>query len=681
MLLRNALLLSTALAISAGVSQAQMTVVNGASFDSGGPLAPGSFATMFGQGLCGQTATADWIAPGQLPTTIGGCSIMVNGTPAMMHYVSPGQVNFIVPEHLGPGTANVVLNNSSGVLNGSMMIGRSGPGIFAMSGMGVGEGAFLHGMMWQRGPFSVTTNGQPTPIAIYMTGLDLSTPPTVMIGGVPAEVTFHGNAPGYVGLQQVNCVLPQNIAGAGQVPVTVMSSGQTSNAVHMTLLPTTAMMTGMPGWGSGMMIGENSPRSHEISYLAHNPANNTVLVSDENDDVVRVISLTSNTTAATITLPAGSVANAIAVEPTGRYAAIALSAKASVALVDLSTNQAVAVIGTGYYPSHVAFAGTNLLVTNSASGTVSVIDLNSRTASRTVNVGFGPSGIAAAGNLAVVANMQGGSVSLINLADFSVSTVSLPLGSRPHEVAISTATNQAVITNPMSNGALLLNLGTKAITPVDIGFWNAMGPGAVATNGSLAFIASQMTASVTVLDVGSAKVLKTFSVDPGPRALAVNPAKDQLLVLAEGTGTLDVVDLGSYGVVTRINAGETHRQGTWNMPLITSITPNSAAVGSTFTLTIIGSNFQGVKEIEFHQAGSSHGGTGEGMMGGGTGMGGDDDSNIKVSNVQVTSDGTRITATVQILATAAAGSRQVRLETNWGEVGMMFNSLFTVTSR
>lgn len=39
MLLRNALLLSTALAISARVSQAQMTVVNGASFDAAGPLA------------------------------------------------------------------------------------------------------------------------------------------------------------------------------------------------------------------------------------------------------------------------------------------------------------------------------------------------------------------------------------------------------------------------------------------------------------------------------------------------------------------------------------------------------------------------------------------------------------------------------------------------------------------
>ena len=34
---------------------------------------------------------------GQLPTSLGGCSVTVNGTSAMMHYASPGQINFIVP--------------------------------------------------------------------------------------------------------------------------------------------------------------------------------------------------------------------------------------------------------------------------------------------------------------------------------------------------------------------------------------------------------------------------------------------------------------------------------------------------------------------------------------------------------------------------------------------------------
>ena len=48
----------------------QMTVVNGASFDSSQPMAPGSFASIFGQNLCGQTMAGNWVAPGQLPTSL-----------------------------------------------------------------------------------------------------------------------------------------------------------------------------------------------------------------------------------------------------------------------------------------------------------------------------------------------------------------------------------------------------------------------------------------------------------------------------------------------------------------------------------------------------------------------------------------------------------------------------------
>jgi hypothetical protein len=162
-------------------------------------------------------------------------------------------------------------------------------------------------------------------------------------------------------------------------------------------------------------------------------------------------------------------------------------------------------------------------------------------------------------------------------------------------------------------------------------------------------------------------------------ALAVNSAKNQLLVLAEGTGTLDIVDLASYGIVSRIDAGGTERQGQFTMPWITSITPNTAATGSSFTLTIAGSGLKGVQGIEFVLTSASMGG---GMMGGG-GMGGgmgQQDANIQVSNVQANSDGTQITASVQILAAATAGARQIRLETNNGEMmGMITNSLFTVT--
>ena len=316
---------------------------------------------------------------------------------------------------------------------------------------------------------------------------------------------------------------------------------------------------------------------------------------------------------------------------------MALSNQASVALIDLAQNQAVAVIGTGYYPSHVAFSGTKLLVTNGRSGTVSVIDSNAR--------------------------------------------VVLPAGSRPHEVALSASANKAVITAPMSGSVLLLDLGTQQITPVNLGVLNAMGPGAVAVDGGVAYVASQMTAGVTVIDLNGARVLSRFSVDPGPRSLAVDSAGNRLLVMAQGTGTLDMVDLGSHEITARVNAVETERNGNWTLPLIQSVTPNSAAVGSSFTLTITGSSLSAVQNVEFRLASMQNAGAG-GMMGGGAmgqGMGGEDD-NIKVSNVQVNAAGTQITVSVQILSSASAGTRQIRLETDHGDLmGPLAGSLFTVT--
>ena len=661
--------------LSAGISSGQTSVVNAASFDSTGPIAPGSFATIFGQNLCGQTAGGQLDSKGMYPTTLGGCSLTVNGTVAMMQFVTSGQANFVVPQNLAFGNASVVINSGTQVITSSMMLGSAGPGIFSLDGMGMGNGAMVLSTTWQMGPFSSTTNGQPTPVSIFMTGMDLSVQPVVTIGGIPVDVTFYGNAPGYPGLQQINMTLPASMAGVGRVPVTVTSNEQTSNVTFMSLLPTSAMMQGMPGWGSGMMIGENMPRGAEMSSSTVNPANNTALVTDEVGDALRVISLSSRTTIAAIALPTGSQARSVAVNSSGTLVGVALTEKGSIALIDLTQNQVTSVIGTGYYACWLAFSGTNLLVTNSASGTVAVIDTVAGQVSRTVSVGFGPSGIAVAGNIAVVANMQGGSLSIIELTNYSVTNVSLPAGSRPHEVAISSAVNKAIITNPMSNSAFILSLDTQQLKQVDLSAWSGMGPGSVVANGALAFIADQMAANVVVVDLSSGSVVTTFPVDPGPRSLAVNAAKNQLLVLCQGTGTLDLVDLGTYGLTDRINATSGSTSGSWTLPSIVSITPNNARIGTAFTLTISGSNFQGITDVEFLVSGSGMGG---GMMGGGMTSG--DDPNIKVTNININAAGTQVTASVQIMSTAAAGTRQIRLGTNHGGMmGAINSTLFTVT--
>jgi YVTN family beta-propeller protein len=180
--------------------------------------------------------------------------------------------------------------------------------------------------------------------------------------------------------------------------------------------------------------------------MGYDAVHNTVLVSDEDDDVVRVISLDTKATLATISLPDGSEPHDISVNVACTLAAAALSGKGGVALIDLATNKVLSVVPTGSYPTSSVFVGTNLLVTNSGSGSLSVVDTTTRLVTRTVPVGFGPNGIAVTGNTAVIANMQAGSVTLVDLTTWAAELLPLPAGVRPHEVAIAGA--KAIFTSP-----------------------------------------------------------------------------------------------------------------------------------------------------------------------------------------------------------------------------------------
>lgn len=141
------------LALGAGTAPGQTSVVNAASFASG-PMAPGSFATIFGENLCGQTAGGQLDSKGMYPITLGGCSVTVNGSAAMMQFVTAGQMNVVVPQNLAFGNASVVINNGAQVLSSSMLIGPAGPGVFSLDGMGMGNGAMVLSTTWQMGPFS-----------------------------------------------------------------------------------------------------------------------------------------------------------------------------------------------------------------------------------------------------------------------------------------------------------------------------------------------------------------------------------------------------------------------------------------------------------------------------------------------------------------------------------------------
>jgi hypothetical protein len=70
--------------------------LNGASFATGQPLAPGSLASVFGVGMVPASVSAQ-ASTIPLPPSLGGLSLTVGGIPAPLMFVSSTQVNFQVP--------------------------------------------------------------------------------------------------------------------------------------------------------------------------------------------------------------------------------------------------------------------------------------------------------------------------------------------------------------------------------------------------------------------------------------------------------------------------------------------------------------------------------------------------------------------------------------------------------
>jgi uncharacterized protein (TIGR03437 family) len=87
------------------------SIVNAANSKAAG-FAPHTIATLFGKDLAYITKalTQDDMRDNSLPTTLigTGVRVLVNKTPAHLYFVSPTQVNFLVPEFL-PGPVELQL--------------------------------------------------------------------------------------------------------------------------------------------------------------------------------------------------------------------------------------------------------------------------------------------------------------------------------------------------------------------------------------------------------------------------------------------------------------------------------------------------------------------------------------------------------------------------------------------
>jgi uncharacterized protein (TIGR03437 family) len=659
-------------------------VVNAADYLETTTLAPDSIVSIFGPYLAITSASAP--DPANLPHTLAGVTVSIGNATLPLYVVTRTQINARIDPTIPLGPATLTIQGPAGTYTKDIVLAaNSNPGIFSMSGSGAQDGSILNAKTFNVGPFTVTTNGAPTALAIFTTGLNLATAPIVTIGGVSVPVTFYGEAPCCLALQQINVHLTPALAGAGRVEVAVTSGGQTSNIVEVVILPS-------PGQGLLPPSVENQSRSREIASIAYLPSTGQALVADENDDVVRLVDIKQRKVVRTIALPEGAQPVALAVT---NVALVAERRRGKIAVIDLETYLVTSEVTVGSGPCSIALTASSALVVNQDSDTVSVIDLASYSVTN-INVGRGPRGIAFdnEGNKAYVTNEDDGTLSVINLANPTAApaTLSLPANSRPANIQLVPSLGLLVITEPSlspSGKMIVFSIAGGTATTLDVNPDQSGGPSDVAIVGGTAYFASQAGGAVTIVtplsNIGTSVPLTTtnVAVDLGVRALAVDLPDKLLLAANEGSGTIALIDLNTNQVVNRIDAVQSEqetvphndhsdRQTAGNAPNVLFINPASAAAGSTFKITVTGTNLNGVTNLFFVNPAtvSGHGPTENGVYGNGVA-----DSHLTATNIQVNAAGSQLTATITVAASVGQFARFVlRLESPNGDSSLVSSS-------
>jgi uncharacterized protein (TIGR03437 family) len=214
-------------------------------------VAVGSLASIFGTNL----STATLAATGALGTTLGGVTVSVtdsalNTQAADLLYVSPGQINFVIPSGLATGTATVVVTSGTVSQETVMNLSVTAPGLFSEGGTGGGVAAaetltvsganqtYAFVFSCATGtcqPVPIDVSGGQTYLILYGTGISGAgqSAVSITVGGMTLPVEFAGALSEFAGLDQVNVLLPAALAGTGVVPVQVTVGGVASNSVQI----------------------------------------------------------------------------------------------------------------------------------------------------------------------------------------------------------------------------------------------------------------------------------------------------------------------------------------------------------------------------------------------------------------------------------------------------------------
>jgi uncharacterized protein (TIGR03437 family) len=233
------------------------SIVNAADNQSGA-LAPNAIGTIYGTNLAFSTAglTPGDVHDGVLPIVLGASetSVLVGNYPANLYYVSPTQINFLVPPNLLPlpVTVYVAIDGLHGPVI-QLALAPAAPGLFQLDAQNavttLADGSLIT-------PSSPAHPGDI--VVLYASGLGVTVPPAIygqlsnaaaklapganlqiLLDGVAVDssaIGYAGAAPGYAGLYQINMTLPVS-SGANPEIKLVMGTASSIGGVHLAVSP------------------------------------------------------------------------------------------------------------------------------------------------------------------------------------------------------------------------------------------------------------------------------------------------------------------------------------------------------------------------------------------------------------------------------------------------------------
>lgn len=225
--------------------------VSAAAFTADAPVAPDSLVSGFGPDLAPSTEIAVALP---LPTELAGVSLLVVDSAgverlAELIFVSPGQINYIVPTGTATGAAEVrVLRDGAVVAQGSLVIATAAPALFTANADGKGVAAAVvvtakaDGTRLSYNAFSDDPPGSRTPVPIdlgaegdvtvliiFGSGFRGAGTVTARLGEVSIPVLFAGEQPEFRGLDQANLELNRSLIGTGAANLILIADGIEAN--------------------------------------------------------------------------------------------------------------------------------------------------------------------------------------------------------------------------------------------------------------------------------------------------------------------------------------------------------------------------------------------------------------------------------------------------------------------